>query len=149
MSKSINKVYTFYIIDFDKMSDYSSYQLPCKTFISCGTCAYRGRCHFIHDKRVFNKSHKSITKRENPKDTLKDTTDNIFYWPKMNISYNNNYLYLCENTNNQPEYNYLSIYSIWNHFIDTLNNNNHDNNSVINKYTNRNRLNIFVKLSNN
>jgi len=33
-------------------------QLPCRTFISTGTCPYRDRCDFIHDPRVASAQNK-------------------------------------------------------------------------------------------
>jgi hypothetical protein len=134
---------------------YSSNQLPCKTFVSCGQCGYHERCHFLHDYRIMNKNSKITTKK---KDLLNDT-DNIFFWPKMNNENNenneNNNKYLCNynsilNSNNNVSYDNLVIYSIWNHFILSINNQykmDDIDNSVINRYTNRKRLDIFVYLS--
>ena len=33
-------------------------QLPCRTFLSCGTCPYRDRCVYLHDPRLSCSSSK-------------------------------------------------------------------------------------------
>lgn len=129
------------------MNQYSSYQLPCKTFVSCGKCAYNGRCQFLHDTRIMYKYSRSIIRK---KDKL-EKFDNIFFLPKMNNIYcNNNNEYICQYTDIMSYDNYLVIYSMWNYFIDNISNSNKIDkidNSLINKYTNRKRLDIFIKLS--
>lgn len=134
------------------MNTYSVYQLPCKTMISCGMCPYRERCNFVHDARIRAKTNTKSTTRK--KDKTNDECTTVFYWPKMTQQQStNSCLYNCrfENDENLINYDYVSVYSMWNHFINVTQNgvtkHNGAEHCMINPYTQRRRLGIFVKLA--
>jgi hypothetical protein len=56
-------------------------QLPCRTFISVGTCPYRERCVYLHDPRIICREAKTKTRRKNKEDTVSDS----YYWPIMSF----------------------------------------------------------------
>lgn len=122
--------------------------LPCKTHIMCGTCPYANRCQYIHDQRVFMTLSKSTSRRKNIENNL---SDDAWFWPKIN---NDNLEYIEYYNIQQPHYYNdisiaeLSLYSIWNHFISFLSNNYSDSRLIINPFTRRRRLRIFIQLSN-
>eukprot|EP01041_Mallomonas_annulata_P006201 gene6201-12567_t len=61
--------------------DLSKYrQLPCRTFISSGTCPYRDRCVYLHDPRVMDVNAKSRSRKKNKEDSTLDA----LFWPVMN-----------------------------------------------------------------
>lgn len=122
--------------------------LPCKTHVMCGTCPYRIRCQYIHDQRIIITSSKSLSKKKNIEESV---LNDAWFWPKIN---NNNLDYIEYYNIQQPHNNYdismtdLSLYSMWNHFVSFLSNHHSDSREIINPYTRRRRLNIFVQLSN-
>lgn len=75
-------------------------QLPCRTFISTGSCPYGDRCVFLHDPCIVAKPVYIKTKRKSKDDTA---TDN-FFWPTMSLNSvmtkvdNKNSKFLCFNT---------------------------------------------------
>lgn len=54
-------------------------QLPCKTWLSTGTCPYSSRCVFLHDPRVVASPVSYQCKRKSREDP---TTDGLF-WPTL------------------------------------------------------------------
>jgi hypothetical protein len=54
-------------------------QLPCKTFVSVGSCPYRDRCVYLHDPRLVYKEAKTKTRKKNSEDSILDS----FFWPVM------------------------------------------------------------------
>lgn len=54
-------------------------QLPCRTFISVGTCPYRERCVYLHDPRCICREAKTKTRRKNKEDVVMDA----LFWPVM------------------------------------------------------------------
>lgn len=54
-------------------------QLPCKTFLSCGTCPFSARCVFLHDIRLTSLYSFQTKTRKKAKDD--ETTDCIFFPP--------------------------------------------------------------------
>lgn len=62
---------------FDASSKFR--QLPCRTFISVGTCPYRERCVYLHDPRCICKDAKTKTRRKNKEDMMPDS----LFWPVM------------------------------------------------------------------
>jgi hypothetical protein len=54
-------------------------QLPCRTWISTGSCPYGDRCVFIHDPRVIAKPPLSKGKRKSQEDLCQDS----LFWPTM------------------------------------------------------------------
>ncbi len=141
--------------------------LLCKSFVMCGDCAYQNRCQYIHDPRITNNIYKSKTRRKNSE----DETSDMWFWPKMpNIMLNkkidgNPITYqhynvpkpLYNDTDNHSYFEHVSMYSIWNHFINfiVIKNNNNDqyydnhyfHNININQFTNKSRLPIFIALA--
>eukprot|EP01038_Epipyxis_sp_PR26KG_P008127 gene8127-11005_t len=101
-------------------------QLPCRTFVSVGSCPYRERCVYLHDPRITNIEAKTKTRKKNKEDVIQDS----FFWPIM--SYNQ----LCGRLDSQgqphvvqeyhvPYYQndiYMvhdrGLYSLWMHFVD-------------------------------
>ncbi len=132
------------------MSKYSLYQLPCKTMISCGACPYRDRCTFVHDNRIRSKTYVKTNIRK--KDKNNDDLTTIFYWPQMTKeTSSNSCLYDCHADVDSLNYDYMSVYSMWNHFLHVTQNGlakDGTEHCVINPYTKRPRLDIFVKLGN-
>lgn len=77
-------------------------QLPCRTFISTGSCPYGDRCVFLHDPSIVSKpvyiktkvscflslyicfifTHNLILKRKSKEDTVTDA----FFWPTMSLN---------------------------------------------------------------
>jgi hypothetical protein len=57
-------------------------QLPCRTFISTGSCPFGDRCVFLHDPCIVAKPVYIKTKRKSKDDS---TTDN-FFWPTMSLN---------------------------------------------------------------
>jgi hypothetical protein len=143
------------------MKDFGFRQLPCKTFISSGICPYRDRCQYLHDPRVmcFNAQNKIRTKSKGDK-----TTDALF-WPNMPFRH------LCFDKSNEPQvlqqYNVPpprdnmkhdeAIYSIWMHFVEfcyltTMADRVgqgffYHRSQIVNKYTKKKRLQIFIALA--
>lgn len=131
-----------------ELSDQSKFrQLPCRTFISAGTCPYRDRCVYLHDPRVMDASAKSKTRKKNKEDTVVDS----LFWPVMmkfeiNVrSDNKNHQTITpfvvqpyfvpfpkhpqdiSSPFNFSPHNERAVYSIWNHFVayfEMKNNNN-------------------------
>ncbi len=132
------------------MSKYSLYQLPCRTMISCGICPYRDRCNFVHDNRIRSKNCAKTSTRK--KDKNDDELNTVFYWPKMTKETSSNIcLYDCHPEIESSNYDYMSVYSMWNHFLYVTQNGfakNGAEHCVINPYTKRPRLDVFVKLGN-
>ena len=53
----------------DESSDGIKYrQLPCKTFLSVGSCPYRDRCVYLHDPRLIYRDTKTKTRKRNQED---------------------------------------------------------------------------------
>lgn len=144
-------------------------QLPCRTFISVGTCPYRERCVYLHDPRVICREAKTKTRRKNKEDTVVDT----LFWPIMPYAQVASKL----DNNRQPHViqNYIvpppqsdqfyrhdqAVYSMWMHFVDfcsacAASENGRDNivacyqapDTPTNAYTKGARLAIFRSLSN-
>lgn len=57
-------------------------QLPCRTFISTGSCPYGDRCVFLHDPSIVAKPVYIKTKRKSKEDVATDA----FFWPTMSLS---------------------------------------------------------------
>lgn len=164
-------------------------QLPCRTFISVGTCPYRERCTslslisylyslkdclsfigvYLHDPRCICKEAKTKTRRKNKEDVVLDS----LFWPVMPQNLVNEKL----DGNGQPhviqtysvpaplmdqyQAHDRAVYSMWMHFVDFCVANQVPKpvgpgavsacfsapNSLLNRYTNRRRLPIFLKLS--
>jgi len=59
-------------------------QLPCRTFISVGTCPYRDRCDYLHDPRLSTSSldRPKVTRKKNKEDIVYDS----LFWPIMPLS---------------------------------------------------------------
>lgn len=150
---------------FNSSSKYR--QLPCRTFISVGTCPYRERCVYLHDPRCVSKEARTRTRKKNKEDS---TSDSLF-WPVMPQSKVNSRL----DGNQQPhvvqEYSVpvprqdqyekhdRALYSLWMHFVDFCISNSvvgelseHlkcvlSSEVLVNMQTKAPRLNVFVKLS--
>lgn len=117
-------------------------QLPCRTFISTGSCPYGDRCVFLHDARITSKPVYVRSKRK----TKDDTTVDAFFWPTMplhtvmGVLDNRNQPHIAQpyvvpvpvghssaaingngnNSNNNNNYNETAVYSMWEHFLDFL-----------------------------
>jgi len=142
-------------------------QLPCRTFISVGTCPYRERCVYLHDPRILCRDSKTKTRKRNKED---DTVDSLF-WPIM--TQENSHFRLDNHgkprviqqyhvpppQSNDYKAHDEAVYSLWNNFVEFCqwnSNHNYDNdntgylssNVIANKYTNKKRLNTFLLLSN-
>ena len=98
--------------------------LPCKTYISVGSCPYRERCVYLHDPRVGTKSAKSSNRRKNKDSTAADA----FYWPNMNRQVvsssrrekpNKEFLHIYSICVENMDISALQVHSIWEHFVDT------------------------------
>lgn len=101
-------------------------QLPCRTFISVGTCPYRERCVYLHDPRIICREAKTKTRRKNKEDTVVDS----LFWPIMPYGQVASKL----DSNRQPHViqSYVvpspqqdqfyrhdqAVYSMWMHFVD-------------------------------
>lgn len=57
-------------------------QLPCRTFVSTGSCPYGDRCVFLHDPSIVSKPVYIKTKRKSKDDTSTDA----FFWPTMSLN---------------------------------------------------------------
>lgn len=146
-------------------------QLPCRTFISTGSCPYNDRCVFLHDPSIVSKPVYIKTKRKSKEDMVTD----LFFWPTMSLNSvmgktdmkNMPHIaqpfivpapasYMQINGNND-----LAVFSMWEHFLDFCKS---DSLSVVaqprkvpplnpyvpnNPYTGRKRLPFLVKLSEN
>ncbi|KAJ1440819.1 hypothetical protein B484DRAFT_476588 [Ochromonadaceae sp. CCMP2298] len=103
-------------------------QLPCRTFISTGSCPYGERCVFLHDASIVSKPIYIRSKRKSRDDAGVDA----FFWPTMPM----NAVMSRPDTRNMPaiaqpyivpapnSYTYsssnndVSVYSMWEHFLD-------------------------------
>lgn len=101
-------------------------QLPCRTFISVGTCPYRERCVYLHDPRCICREAKTKTRRKNKEDTVLDS----LFWPIMPYTQ----VAAKLDSNRQPHViqQYVvpapqteqyrnhdeAVYSMWMHFVD-------------------------------
>ena len=127
--------------------------LPCKTYIMCGTCPYSDKCKYIHDFRIKNIDDKTI-RYYNKKKNINNHNYNhnlvidALFWP-YDTSNNGKYYDISKSLiDNNKEY--IRIYSIWNNFIDVCKNKNYYSEKIddkVNKYTNKPRLPVFIKLS--
>jgi len=54
-------------------------QLPCRTWISTGTCPYNDKCVFLHDRRCQSKILPNAPKKKSKEDIRQD----CFFWPAM------------------------------------------------------------------
>jgi hypothetical protein len=52
-------------------------QLPCRTFISVGTCPYKDRCVFLHDCRCASSNAKAKIRTKNKEDVVLDRLHHI------------------------------------------------------------------------
>ncbi len=57
-------------------------QLPCRTFVSTGSCPYGDRCVFLHDPSIVAKPVYVRVKRKSKDDVVTDT----FFWPTMSLN---------------------------------------------------------------
>lgn len=101
-------------------------QLPCRTFISVGTCPYRERCVYLHDPRIICREAKTKTRRKNKEDSVVDA----LFWPIMPYNLvaakqdNNRQPHVIQPYTVPPPQNdqYLrhdqAVYSMWMHFVD-------------------------------
>lgn len=144
-------------------------QLPCRTFISTGSCPYGDRCVFLHDPAIASKQVYIKTKRKSKEDSVTDT----FFWPTMSLNSVMGkldgkqmphihqpyivpapYSYFQINSNNDN-----AVFSMWEHFLDFCKT---DSLSIVtvprtvattnpfsanNPYTGKKRLPILVHLS--
>lgn len=115
-------------------------QLPCRTFISTGSCPYGDRCVFLHDARITAKPVYVRSKRKTKDDQCVDA----FFWPTMPFNTvmgtvdNRNQPHIAQpylvpvpvgcstasingtgssSNNNNNE---VAVFSMWEHFIDFL-----------------------------
>lgn len=99
-------------------------RLPCRTFISTGTCPYRERCVYLHDPRIATKSVKSKSRKKNKDDVATDA----WFWPVMpdgelqvDHAYQpivNQYYVVPVPHFEQCSFHNRSVYSIWMHFVE-------------------------------
>lgn len=75
-----------YSLTYDYSESYSAScgfgkcrQLPCKTWISTGTCPYNDKCYFLHDPRVSS----YVVPLKVKKRSKEDITHDLFFWPTM------------------------------------------------------------------
>lgn len=54
-------------------------QLPCRTWISTGSCPYGDRCVFLHDPRVASKAVPTKGRKKSSEDLCQDS----YFWPTM------------------------------------------------------------------
>ena len=143
-------------------------KLPCKTFISTGTCPYGNKCKFIHDPRFTTSSWWSANNELEPK--LSNTSNqydyhDLFFW-KSNTEFDGPYRYdipFPENST-KDKYNDYGTYSMYQMLKDFLLMNHPDvswkrkkhtlqttMNSMfdVNVYSGLKRLDCFVQLSKN
>lgn len=105
-----------------------------RTFLSIGCCPYRDRCSYIHDPRLASHYSKSKSRKKGPDDSK---SVDIFFWPlnELNQTSNQYYDVPCSSQISFVQLNDIyddcssflpfnsvdALYSMWNHFIDTLN----------------------------
>lgn len=103
-------------------------QLPCRTFISVGTCPYHERCVYLHDPRIICHEAKTKTRRKNREDNELDS----LYWPHMPLSMmqplsarqpyvNQQYNVPMPDARRLPPHflrHDLAVFSLWQHFVD-------------------------------
>lgn len=142
-------------------------QLPCRTFISVGTCPYRERCVYLHDPRCICKEAKTKTRRKNKEDVVLDS----LFWPVMPQSMVNEKLdsngqphviqaySVPQPQNDQYQDHDRAVFSMWMHFVDSCLANQDSKsgasmsacysapNTLLNRYTNMKRLPVFLSLS--
>jgi hypothetical protein len=109
---------------FDSGTKYR--QLPCRTFISVGTCPYRERCVYLHDPRCICREAKTKTRRKNKDDIVLDS----LFWPIMPYNAvaqkldNNRQPHVIQPYNvpspqpDQFRHHDEAVYSMWMHFVD-------------------------------
>jgi len=134
-----------------------------------GTCPYRDRCVYLHDPRLIYRDAKTKTRKKNSEDSILDS----FFWPTMPIQEVRKKL----DSSKQPHViqNYVvpgpdawnnptecihdqAIYSMWMHFTEFCGNassgvtdkssNTFNSKVAKNQYSKRQRLALFVNLSN-
>ncbi|KAJ1406631.1 hypothetical protein B484DRAFT_436673 [Ochromonadaceae sp. CCMP2298] len=109
---------------FDTSSKFR--QLPCRTFISVGTCPYRERCVYLHDPRCIYKEASTKTRRKNKEDVVLDS----LFWPVMPYAMVAVKLDLGRQPHVIQSYSVpmpqkdqyhrhdAAVYSLWMHFVD-------------------------------
>jgi hypothetical protein len=112
--------------------------LPCRTFLSTGSCPYNDRCVFIHDPRIASASPQLRIRKK----TKDDSTIDAFFWTPMNnddtrtLTDQNNIPQVSQfyivstpleqlaNTNKPYAVRELrtaiAVYSMWNYYLDFL-----------------------------
>eukprot|EP01038_Epipyxis_sp_PR26KG_P016679 gene16679-22812_t len=107
-------------------------QLPCRAFISMGTCPYRERCVYLHDPRITSRIEVKTNSRKKSKD---DVVIDSFFWPVMGAnSFNGKVdrsgqpIVMQEykvppsmntfGTENNSDLHDKALYSLWMHFTD-------------------------------
>lgn len=144
-------------------------QLPCRTFISTGSCPYSEKCVFLHSNEIVSKPIFIKIKRKSKDETGTDT----FFWPTMPLGTVMSKL----DARNQPDIaqsyivpapgsysthssiNDSAVFSMWEYFLDFLAT---DSLSVVtqpravpplnpyqanNRFTGKSRLPVFRNLS--
>lgn len=139
--------------------DYKYRQLPCRTFVSVGTCPYRERCVYLHDPRCICRDAKSKTRRKNKED---ENVDSLF-WPVLPSDFVRRRL----DNNGQPiviqpyhvptpksdqyQLHDEAVFSMWNHFTSycsgVTSNPSHLKSEPVNEFTRKFRLETFIVLS--
>lgn len=146
-------------------------QLPCRTFISTGTCPYGDRCVFLHDPSITARPLSLKAKRKSADDTATDA----FFWPTMSLDsvmgkvdakkmphISQPYVVPCPSAHGfAMSNNDRAVFSMWEHFLDFCK---ADAQSVVsvprrvpplnalapvNPYTGKRRLPVLMKLSQN
>jgi len=146
-------------------------QLPCRTFLSCGTCPYRDRCVFLHDPRIANSFPGKIKCRRKSMEEFGPSDS--FFWPTMDRDEVNKWLdgrnaptvsqfYVVPAPGDDDKLldspNVCAVYSMWMHFLDALEQLQQQSGSTqeqkidnpytrLNAHNNKPRLSVFTELS--
>jgi len=142
-------------------------QLPCFTWVCTGDCMYQHKCRFVHPSNIQNNEKTSITLKSKKREKS-GHVDDTFFWPKMENRTNDimkEYELPIPDKNIKHD---IYLFSIWKHYTLTtqmLNRENDKNTKLCkyslsflkqttfdpyyieNKYTQSNRLSVFVQLS--
>lgn len=78
-------------------------QLPCRTFVSTGSCPYGERCVFLHDPSIVAKPVYIKTKRKSKDDTATDA----FFWPTMSLD---SVMGKVDNKNSKSSFSFVSYF---------------------------------------
>lgn len=100
------------------LTGWNSRLLPCRSFVSTGSCCYGARCVFLHDEGLVSKP---VFIKNLRKEGKEQVSSDSFFWPMMPTQRQyDGQDYLVTAPHGQSGMNHYAVYSMWEHFLDFL-----------------------------